>query len=687
MTVDSTTRIGLSREDLFSFSRAIPRARSAPLAVGVIVALSTVVRAFGALKHPAPTLFPDEYIYTALARSFGSSGLPLIRGAVAHFPAVLAPIAAAPIWALAPAQLAYHLVQVENALFMSLAAIPAYLLARAAGLGTRYSLVCSVFVVAGPGLAFSARTIADPLGYPLALGALYLALVALTRPSRWTQLAFFAVASLAVFARVQYVVLFAAYLGAVAVTRRREALQTHRLTLGVAVGGLLAVVAAGPTRLLGYYSAVLHLHLGLDTLHWIGTDLFLIALGSGVVLVPGAVVGLAGMRTRAEASFTVLILLYAAAILFEAGLYASNGSDRFQGRYLLSLSPLIPIAFGLYMRNGRRMRGVVWVIAALIFILAARVPVSGYAISTGSTDSPFLWAVVRLQALLGLGSASLFVAVYAGAAALLAVLVAYGLRARVAVACALVFLGVTSVAGTAADIRAARLTRAEYVSLHPTWVDDARVGDVTAIATNRASSGLLTEQLFWNRTITREVLLDGAEPTDAFAAADVRIASDGTLETPAGPIRTAILFERYGTTATFQDARLVASTPSFALWQPRATARLAMLQSGRYQDGWLATGGYLAFWPKAGKRLRGTVSFTVSLPAAFKATELTFGDRTTRLRPGTSTRLSYCVDTAREWKVLFHGGGAFLPDFRRVSVRETAPRFTRGTSCGSTGKS
>src|SRR5262249_6293299 len=153
-------------------------------------------------------------------------------------------------------------------------------------------------------------------GYPLALGALYLALVALTRPSKWNQLGFFAIASLAAFARVQYVVLFAAFVAAVLVTRRREALRTHRLTLGVTAAALLAVAALGPAHLLGYYSAVVHLHVGLGALRWVGTDLFLIAIGSGVVLVPGALIGLAGMRTRAEASFTVLTLLYAAAILF-----------------------------------------------------------------------------------------------------------------------------------------------------------------------------------------------------------------------------------------------------------------------------------------------------------------------------------------------------------------------------------
>jgi hypothetical protein len=177
------------------------------------------------------------------------------------------------------------------------------------------------------------------------------------------------------------------------------------------------------------------------------------------------------------------------------------------------------------------------------------------------------------------------------------------------------------------------------------------------------------------------VLLDGALPTDAFATSDVWIAHDGTLETTGGPIRGSVLFERYGTTAMFRDAALVASTRSFALWRSSGVARLGMLQTGRYPDGWLAPGGYLAFWPRAGRRLHGIVSFTLSLPRAFAPARLTFGHDTSTIRPGASRKVSMCIDTTREWRVLFHGDTSFLPDFRHVSAQETAPTFTPDASC------
>ena len=683
MAVDSTPRIALPRGDLRATSRSVPSVRSARLALGLIVAISAAVRSVGALAHSVPSLFPDEYIYTALARSLGSTGHPSIRGGPAHFPALLEPLLAAPLWALAPTGVAYHLVQVENAIFLSLAAIPVYLLARRLRLGTGYSLGCALFAVAIPDFAYAARTLADPLAYPLALGALYAAVVALERPTRRAQLVFFALACLATLARVQYVVLIAAYVGALIVTRRREALRTHRLSIGLLIAGGVAAVALGPARTLGYYSVVVDLHAGIGTLHWMSTDLFLIAVAGGVALVPGALVGLATARGHGERSFAAMTVFYTAGLLLAAGLYASNGAGRFQERYLFSLLPLIPIAFGLYLRNGRPARLLVVALGAVLLIVAARVPLSGFAISTGSTDSPLLWAVVRLNSLVGTGTGSLLVAAYIASAAGVAALVAFGLRARVAFGTCIAFLIAASLAATAADVHSARLSASEFVAQRPTWVDDAHLGDVTAVATRPAPTGLLTEQLYWNRTVTREALLAGANPTDAFATTAVRIARDGTLESRAGPLRTPILFEQYGVSASFRNARLIAATSSFALWKPKSVVRLRMLETGKYQDGWLGPRGYLALWPQDGKRLKGVVRFTVSLPDGFKPRRLSFGLQEATIRPGTTRRFAFCLDSAQPWRIWFEAGRSFLPDLRPVSVRQTAPRFIAGASCES----
>src|SRR5690349_5485853 len=62
-----------------------------------IVLLGAAPRVFVAFLSPTATYFPDEYIYSRLARSI-SHGSLTIRGVPAHFPALLEPLLAAPLW-------------------------------------------------------------------------------------------------------------------------------------------------------------------------------------------------------------------------------------------------------------------------------------------------------------------------------------------------------------------------------------------------------------------------------------------------------------------------------------------------------------------------------------------------------------------------------------------------------------
>ena len=83
------------------------------------MAASFLLRFVAALWHTTPLYFPDEYIYSGIARSLAESGKPLIRGSSAHFPALLEPLLAAPFWLTHDPALAYRLTQAENALAMS----------------------------------------------------------------------------------------------------------------------------------------------------------------------------------------------------------------------------------------------------------------------------------------------------------------------------------------------------------------------------------------------------------------------------------------------------------------------------------------------------------------------------------------------------------------------------------------
>ncbi|HMB79558.1 MAG TPA: hypothetical protein VKI43_05805, partial [Vicinamibacterales bacterium] len=136
-------------------ARTLARGLTARVVLTLVVAGSFVVRVVASAAHPVPRYFPDEYLYTAIARALASGHLPAVRGHAVQFPALLEPLLAAPLQALFPPEAAYRLTQMENALLMSLVAVPVYLLARRLSLSARYALACAVFAVAIPDLVYS----------------------------------------------------------------------------------------------------------------------------------------------------------------------------------------------------------------------------------------------------------------------------------------------------------------------------------------------------------------------------------------------------------------------------------------------------------------------------------------------------------------------------------------------------
>jgi len=639
---------------------------------------SIVARSLAVIAHPTIGYLPDEYTYAAISRSLATHGRPLIRGASAHFPALLEPLLAAPLWAIGSTETAYRLVQVENALFMSLTAIPVYLLARRVRLGTGYSLACAAYALASPDLGFSAFILSDPLAYPLALSAVYTGVVALETSDRRFQAAFVAFAGLATFARIEYAILAPAFVVAAILLDRRAAVRAQRLPLTLFATAALFLVAIGPGKVLGFYSAVDRLSLDRSAATWAGLDLFLLSLAGGVVLVPGAVAGLVLARGRVERSFSTLAVSVAVLILAETALYASNGAGLFRERYLLALLPLVPIAFGLFARHRPRGRLLVVLLAAGICAAAARLPLSAYTAGDGPTHSPLLWAYVALERSLGTGDASLVFALGATAAALLAAVVAWKRLELVPVVISIGLLAALSVGASVYDSAYSGTVRSLLVAPDPAWIDHARLGSVSAIETELAPPEQLLEQMFWNRSVGDELLLgSGATPTDAFATQKLTVSGDGRLIVAGRPLRGALLFHGFAVTPVFRNAVLVDRYSSFSLWRPSGTPRLSVLENGRYWDGWLALDGTLEVWPGAAGA--GTLSFTLSLPRSHRIpATIHLGDRVVRLVPGQKLTTRFRVDGSRPWSIRFRAtsGAVVLPDERFVSVRSTTPVFT-----------
>ena len=299
-------------------------AYTARLQLTAVVALSFVLRSIAALGHPSPRYFPDEYIYASLARSIADGNGLQIRGGAAHFPALLEPLLSSPFWLSGDAATAYRLTLLWHALAMSLAAVPVFMLCRRLGLGERTAVAAGAFAVALPSLTWASYLTADAIAYPLALAAFCALIALLDRPSRWLQVLMPILCAGATLARVQYVVLPAVFVVAALVLERGRIVAVARrypLTLAILFAPVVLIGAAGPAKILGYYSAVTGLGLDAGALaRWGAVDVALLAVASGVVLVPGS--GRRHRRGPRQAAY--------------------SGRSRFRGQ-LLPLRPRTPV--------------------------------------------------------------------------------------------------------------------------------------------------------------------------------------------------------------------------------------------------------------------------------------------------------------------------------------------------------
>ena len=125
----------------------------------------------------------DELIYAELAKSLASDGEMLVRGVPTSGYSVLYPLAISPAFALFDNLVdAYSAAKTINALLMSLAAVPAYLLARRVA-SERLSLLAAVLSVALPSLAYTGTITTESLFYPAALVVALLLVRYLERPT------------------------------------------------------------------------------------------------------------------------------------------------------------------------------------------------------------------------------------------------------------------------------------------------------------------------------------------------------------------------------------------------------------------------------------------------------------------------------------------------------------------------
>jgi hypothetical protein len=155
-----------------SSAAAAPRSESAVRVDRLVkvVVLSAVALAVltlylvEAYLRKTPWVFTDEIEWTQISRAINATGHPARRGQPINFKSLYAYLIA-PFWWIHSTTAAYAAIKYANAVVMSLAAVPTYLLARML-VSKRTAVVVAVLAVLIPGMSYASSLIPEVLAYP-----------------------------------------------------------------------------------------------------------------------------------------------------------------------------------------------------------------------------------------------------------------------------------------------------------------------------------------------------------------------------------------------------------------------------------------------------------------------------------------------------------------------------------------
>ncbi|HET7043544.1 MAG TPA: hypothetical protein VFI37_01735 [Gaiellaceae bacterium] len=590
-----------------------------------------LVYAVEAVGHASPTIFTDELKWTAFARSIADHGTAGIRGYPVSFQSLYAYLIA-PAWWFHDSASAYAAVKYLNVLAMTLAVVPAYLLAR-----RLVSKPSALFVAAAsgavPALAYALSIVPEVIAYPWAVLCAWLIVEALAcRSRRWIAAAV-AASLVAPVVRGQLVVVPAAF--AVAAFglwwtspsgRRRRAGWTRADTVGLVLLAFGVFVVFN--RFVGNRNVPWHTTtdsyrgLILDQVVWASGAL---AIGLGILPAIGGLVSLFPRRgerlsTHDRAFIAVTPSFLAAFALYTGvkGAYLSlTFATRVTERNMIYVAPLLFLGTAIVLER-RRVRLVPLAAAtALVGYLAFATPLQldypyfealGFSFPT-LTNRVFSWTPGAIDGALGVTLAVAALALVA-AWALRGPLA--GRRRSIAIAAGAVLGAVVVGWNLTGQITAARgfnagAQRLKDNFVHPAnWIDRA-VGDGTVTYLGQQIREDTGENLleFWNRSIVNVWSVDGYVPLSQWTVTPNLVKTDGTLSNPPG---TPYVVTDNGVRLA---APVVQRNRGLILYRIHGPIRLEESQTGVYPDGWISTDAAYNRFDTPGHRA-GTVRVTLS---------------------------------------------------------------------------
>jgi dolichyl-phosphate-mannose-protein mannosyltransferase len=381
--------------------------------LAAIVVGSTIVRALLARDIVAPFIMVDEIIWSEVARGIADAGEPLLRDQPDPGYSIVYPLLISPVYAIFDSLPdAYTGVKTLNALLMSVAAIPAFFLARRV-VRDHLALLAALMAVAIPSMAYTGTVMTENAFYPLFLLVTLLLVVVLERPTPLLVAAVLALVGLAFATRVQAVAIAPAVVLAplvLAVFERRglrATLSRFRWLYGIVAGAAVAVLvfqlASG--GLLGAYSAVgdrsYDLGEALRYLWWhvaeLSLYLLVIPLAATIVLVARA----RSLDHRLQAFLAATVSL-TVCIVPVVATFASEFSDRIEERNLFYVAPLFCIALLAWVERGApRPRLLAVTAAVLSALLVGALPFDRFLTTSAITDTLMLLPLWSLQDRIG----------------------------------------------------------------------------------------------------------------------------------------------------------------------------------------------------------------------------------------------------------------------------------------------
>jgi dolichyl-phosphate-mannose-protein mannosyltransferase len=329
---------------------AVTAARTRALAVPTwlwltgIVVVSIAVRAALAHRIAAPWIMVDELVYSELAKSFAAHGSFLVRGVPSHGYGFVYPVLLAPAWrTFASVPDAYAAAKVLNSVVMSLAAVPAYFLARRL-LSARLALVVAALTVTVPSMLYTGTLMTENAFYPVFLTCVLALVAMLERPTPGRQVLVLVLCGLAYATRQQAIALVPAILCAPVLHTPRR-LRPYATLYGIVGAGvvvaLLATAARGrsPLTLLGAYRAATSSSYSVgDVLRFLVYHLGELDLYLGVL--PFAALLALWLAPGAARAFAAATLPVFAFLVVEVAAFASQASvDKIEERNLFYVAP------------------------------------------------------------------------------------------------------------------------------------------------------------------------------------------------------------------------------------------------------------------------------------------------------------------------------------------------------------